>query len=129
MRRRADASERSGVQTKWRSNKFRANAWWYVLQSEVKGEASAWPKPEDMSGAVHATKHLHRQPVSEQNRAEQSSIAKVVKRQRQIGHLFANQRHSSLQVIAFSTADTNRITLNSGLHFDLAVFDQALDFF
>jgi hypothetical protein len=51
-----------GVQTKWRSNKFRANAWWYVLQSEVKGEASAWPKPEDMSGAVHATKHLHRQP-------------------------------------------------------------------
>ena len=62
MRRRADAGERSGVQTKWRSNKFRANAWWYVLQSEVKGEASAWPKPEDMSGAVHATKHLHRQP-------------------------------------------------------------------
>ena len=113
-----------GVQTKWRSNKFRANAWWYVLQSEVKGEASAWPKPEDMSGAVHATKYLHRQPVS-----EQSSIAKVVKRQRQIGHLFANQRHSSLQVIAFSTADTNRITLNSSLHFDLAVFDQALDFF
>ena len=51
-----------GVQTKWRSNKFRANAWWYVLQSEVKGEASAWPKPEDMSGAVHATKNLHRQP-------------------------------------------------------------------
>ena len=51
-----------GVQTKWRSNKFRANAWWYVLQSEVKGEASAWPKPEDMSGAVHATKYLHRQP-------------------------------------------------------------------
>ena len=50
-----------GVQTKWRSNKFRANAWWYVLQSEVKGEASAWPKPEDMSGAVHANKHLHRQ--------------------------------------------------------------------
>ena len=113
-----------GVQTKWRSNKFRANAWWYVLQSEVKGEASAWPKPEDMSGAVHATKYLHRQPVS-----EQSSIAKVVKRQRQIGHLFANQRHSSLQVIAFSTADTNSITLNSSLHFDLAVFDQALDFF
>ena len=124
VRRRADAGERSGVQTKWSTNKFRANAWWYVLQSEVKGEASAWPKPEDMSGAVHATKYLHRQPVS-----EQSSIAKVVKRQRQIGHLFANQRHSSLQVIAFSTADTNSITLNSSLHFDLAVFDQALDFF
>ena len=62
VRRRADAGERSGVQTKWRSNKFRANAGWYVLQSEVKGEASAWPKPEDMSGAVHATKYLHRQP-------------------------------------------------------------------
>jgi hypothetical protein len=41
VRRRADAGERSGVQTKWRSNKFRANAWWYALQSEVKGEASA----------------------------------------------------------------------------------------
>ncbi|NBU17651.1 MAG: hypothetical protein EBS44_00040 [Betaproteobacteria bacterium] len=44
-----------------------------------------WPKPEDMSGAVHATQHLHRQPVSEQR-----LIAKVVKRQRQIGDLFAD---------------------------------------
>ena len=62
VHRRADAGERSGVQTKWwSSKKFRANAWWYALQSEVKGEASAWPKPEDMSGAVHANKHLHRQ--------------------------------------------------------------------
>jgi hypothetical protein len=60
---------------------------------------------------------------------EQRLIAKVVKRQRQIGHLFANQRHSSLQVIAFSTADTHCIALNSGLYFDLAVFNQALDFF
>ena len=39
-------------------------------------------RPEDMSGAVHATQHLHRQPVSEQR-----LIAKVVKRQRQIGDL------------------------------------------
>jgi len=83
-----------------------------------KGGGFGLPKPEDMSGAVHATKHLHRQPVSEQR-----LIPKVVKRQRQIGHLFANQRHSSLQVIAFSTAYTYRITLNSSLHFDLAVLD------
>jgi len=59
-----------GRSTKWRSNKFRANAGWYVLQSEVKGEASAEPKPEDMSGAVHATQHLHRQPISVQSSEE-----------------------------------------------------------
>ena len=56
-------------------------------------------------------------------RAEQRLIAKVVKRQRQVGYLFSNQCHSSLQVIAFSTADTHRITLNGSLHFDLAVLD------
>ena len=92
---------------------------WVVCTAErSKGGGFGLPKPEDMSGAVHATQHLHRQPLSEQR-----LIAKVVKRQRQIGHLFANQRHSSLQVIAFSPADTNRVALNRGLDFDFAVFD------
>jgi hypothetical protein len=42
---------------------------WVVCTAErSKGGGFGLPKPEDMSGAVHATQHLHRQPISKQRR-------------------------------------------------------------
>lgn len=56
-------------------------------------------------------------------------VTEVVERQRQVGHVFANQRHGGLQVVALGAAHAHRIALDGGLHFDLAVFEQALNLF
>lgn len=56
-------------------------------------------------------------------------VAEIVKTQRNIGNLFAHQRHGGLQIVALGTTDPQFTVLNGSLHLDLAVFDDALDFF
>ena len=56
-------------------------------------------------------------------------IAEVIKGQWQLAHVFAQQRHDCLQVIAFCAGDAYGVALNGGLDFDFGVFDELNDFF
>src|SRR5690349_2924871 len=56
------------------------------------------------------------------------SIAKVVEGQGNLGHLFFDQGHGGLQVIALGAGDSYFFFLDGGLNFELAVLDEALDF-
>ena len=57
------------------------------------------------------------------------SVAEIVEAQGDVGNVFFDQRHGGLQVIPFGSRHAHRVALNGGLHFELAVFDHALDFF
>jgi len=46
------------------------------------------------------------------------SVAEVVKGQRQIADVFAQQSHDRLQVVAFRAGDAHGVALNGGLDFD-----------
>src|SRR5437868_9818061 len=54
-------------------------------------------------------------------------VAEVIKRQGHVRHVFLDQCHGRLQVVALGAGDAHRVALDRGLHLELAVLDQALD--
>ena len=57
------------------------------------------------------------------------SIAEVVERQRNVRHVFADQGHGGLQVVALGPGHTHLVLLNGALNFEFALFEQFLNLF